>query len=86
MAKTNANEAAELRQKLARTTESLHVTQNQLNAKELEVQNADRNAALRLQEMVRLRIKNSTCFFGTFLSWVDSLTLLQIPPDKTNKQ
>ncbi|KAI7212587.1 hypothetical protein KC333_g7049 [Hortaea werneckii] len=60
MAKTNANEAAELRQKLARTTESLHVTQNQLNAKELEVQNADRNAALRLQEMVRLRIKNNT--------------------------
>ncbi|KAI6910075.1 hypothetical protein KC318_g3441 [Hortaea werneckii] len=60
MAGTNANEVAELRQELARTTESLRVTQNQLNAKELEVQNADRNAALRLQEMVRIRVKNQT--------------------------
>lgn len=62
----DANKTAQLRGELARTKEALRVSQNQLDAKELEVQNADRNAALRLQEMVRLRMKSRTYFFGIF--------------------
>lgn len=47
------------------------MTQRPLNTEDLKNQNADNSAAVRLQEMISLRVKNHAYFFGTFLSQVE---------------